>query len=277
MVNYKLGFYKKDNSKEIDLESIFNIKTQSSIQTIDEFTTNFNNEDELKYYLLSKGLINNKEYNSKISIIYRYNGKIQKLPVIYKNQKGYITDEMLLKAKLNSLSNNIEFLEKLANHYSIGNSRFNPQGLNVSDIRLYLSDVRANGGYTFNSRLLETALNDLFLKAISTLNKSTGELKINYRGLRDLVVFVSRFESKENLKLEKEELSNLQQNDSFEEEQITFSDIIQEKTNGKWILSSEGDPDFPPNSEEEANYLRYLEKLQEIEDYDIEDNSHYTR
>lgn len=266
MARYKLGvFSKKDEGRIIDLDKKIKLE---NLNLLDEFTTDFNNESELKVYLFNQGLITNEELSQNISIRYKYNGKIKKLPLFYQDMKKYL-DIIHLRYELKSLSSDIVFLEKLANFYSNGKTSFNKQGLNVSDIRLYLSDVRTNGGKSFNSTLLEIAINDLFEKAIiREKNLQTGEVKEDYRGLRDLALFIYKYKKTEQKKQERIEVLEIvgEQTSLFDEGYVKqLRNIVEKNNNKSWTLSSEGDPDFPYNSEEEREYQRYLENLPDEE------------
>lgn len=277
MARYKIGIFNRKEGRIIDLESITKLE---KLENLDNFTTAFNNESELKIYLFNQGLITNEELKENISIMYKYNGKIKKLNIFYQDMKKYL-DMVHLRFELKGLSSNLEFLEKLANFYSNGSTSFNKQGLNVSDIRHYLSDVRRNGGETFYSTMLETAIEDLFKKAIiRTVNTQTGEVKEDYKGLRDLAYFIYKFKKSRETKIENKPIAPEivgEQNSLFDEGYVKmFLSEVEEPQNTKWQLSSEGDPDFPPNSEEEAAYIRYMEELQN-KPLDMESNPHYRR
>lgn len=260
MVSYKLGVSNKKEGRIIDLSNIIKLK---DLKLLDIFTSEFKDENELKVYLLKQKLINEEELKQKIDVMYRNNGKVKKIPIVYEEIKPYL-DIVYLKNKLKSLSNDIEFLEKLANYYSNGSTKYNKQGLNVSDIRIYLSDVRSNGGNQFESKLLSKALDDLFEKAvIKSIDKNTGELSINYRGLRDLAILIHKYEKKLEMKNNNQEWI---QGSLFDIKENTYqvnNNNIFEENEYQSNLSSEGDPDFPPNSEEDQLYNSYLENLQD--------------
>lgn len=283
MVSYKIGVHNRKEARIVDLDKITIIK---SLDKLDELTSTFRSEEELKVYLFNQELISSPEINKNLSIMYKMNNKVKKLPIIYQDMKKYL-DMIYLRAKLMSAANNIELLEKLARHYSIGSEKFNPQGVNVSDIRMYISDVRSNGGNLFYSRGLEVALNDMFQKAVlKAPDKKTGEVKENYRGLRDLAMFFYKYEKE----LEKKEAKQEEVQNAVEPEwqQMTMMELMNSQNNTtpvdveeepkKFELSSEGDPLFPPNSEEERDYQRYLEHLEKLADAEpIENHPHYGR
>lgn len=283
MVSYKIGIYNRKEARIIDLDKITKIK---SLDKLDELTSTFNSEEELKTYLFNQELISLDEMKKNLSIMYKNNGKVKKLPIVYQDMKKYL-DIVYLKAKMMSASQDIELLEKLARHYSIGSDKFNPQGVNVSDIRMYISDFRSNGEKHFYSRALELALDDMWQKAVFKLvDKKTGEVKENYRGSRDLGMFLYKYEKTLEKKAEKQETKVEVKTEKVTEpewEQTTLFGLINKQEEikeeqKKWVLSSEGEPDFPPNSEEERNYKRYLEKLDEIANNEpIENHPHYRR
>ena len=289
MVSYKIGIYNRKEARIIDLDKITKIK---SLDKLDELTSTFNSEEELKTYLFNQELISLDEMKKNLSIMYKNNGKVKKLPIVYQDMKKYL-DIVYLKAKMMSASQDIELLEKLARHYSIGSDKFNPQGVNVSDIRMYISDFRSNGEKHFYSRALELALDDMWQKAVFKLvDKKTGEVKENYRGSRDLGMFLYKYEKTLEKKQEaaveiKPEVKVEPKKETLVEpewEQTTLFDLtnkqkVQVKEEPKkWVLSSEGEPDFPPNSEEERNYKRYLEELDELANNEpIENHPHYRR
>ncbi len=283
MVSYKIGIYNRKEARIIDLDKITKIK---SLDKLDELTSTFNSEEELKTYLFNQELISLDEMEKKLSIMYKNNGKVKKLPIVYQDMKKYL-DIVYLKAKMMAAAQDIELLEKLARHYSIGSDKFNPQGVNVSDIRMYISDFRSNGEKHFYSRALELALDDMWKKAVFKLvDKKTGEVKENYRGSRDLGMFLYKYEKTLEKKAEKQETKVEVKTEKVTEpewEQTTLFDLINKQEEikeeqKKWVLSSEGEPDFPPNSEEERNYKRYLEELDELANNEpIENHPHYRR
>lgn len=260
MVSYKIGISNKNEGRIIDLSKKIVLK---DLKLLDIFTSEFMDENELKMYLFNQELINEEELKQKINVMYKNNGKVKKIPIIYKDMKPYL-DIIYLQNKLKSLSNDIDFLEKLSNYYSNGSTKYNKQGLNVSDIRIYLNDVRSNGGNVFESTLLLNALEDLFEKeVIKSIDRSTGELTIKYRGLRNLAILIYKYEKK----LEKE--NNKQewiQNSLFDEREIAYQTnqyFLEENDKYGSNLSSDGDPDFPYNSEEEEMYNNYIENLKD--------------
>lgn len=259
MVSYKLGIFNKKEGRAIDLDKILKTK---ELRLLDEFTSNFVDEAELKLYLFNKGLIDSSEKNYSIQVSYRNNGKVNKLPVLYSDVKKYRHIENL-KYKLRVMSADVEFLYTLADYYDNGSTKFNKQKQNVADIRLYLSNVRSNGGETFESALLTNALDSLLVMEVFKPVNYNGEAIEDYRGLRKLIFLIDNYEKKK-MKNKEESTEKWVQGTLYDMEidsipiKIDNEEVEDEfETN----LSSAGDPDFPYNSEEEQMYQAYIEGL----------------
>jgi len=275
MVNYKLGFYKNGSIKSIDLSKIV-VSKSTKLENIDEFTSRFINEKELKLYLLDMGIINESYIEEDLKILYTYNEKIEQLPIVYKLQNKYL-DVAFLRMKLKNLSKDIKFLEKLIELYSDG-IKYNNQSMNISDIKLYIREVRKNGGYAFYSKLLDFALDDLFIKAITRKNKQ--QYIINYRSLRKLGLFMYRYEEKQKMQAYKESLEAIKKTQDFSQLNIFDSIKYNEQNNKEFDVNDDDyEPYFPPNSEEERMYNDYMEHLGEMDDesfslIDLEDRGY---
>lgn len=200
-MKYYLGKYNKNGNEIIDTKDEIILKNNECLQNIDNYTSKYADECALKLALFEKGIIDLKTVKDskyKLSVVYTYNKKNDKLPIVYSTQQKYLKTEYLY-FKFLSLKQNKPFLEELVKHYDSGSSKFNNQFINVNAIYSYLNDVRRNGGNLFESSALDIAFDDIFVKATEKLNKTTGELTINYRGLRDLGMFIYRFEEKQRL------------------------------------------------------------------------------
>ena len=73
MARYKLGIFNKSEGRVITLDDIIKLE---KLEDLDKFTTQFTSEEELKVYLLNKGLITQEELKQNINIMYKYDGKI---------------------------------------------------------------------------------------------------------------------------------------------------------------------------------------------------------
>lgn len=233
MVVYKLGIYDKNNSKSFDLSNIISLKSSMSLQIIDKFTMNFKDELELKAYLMKKGIIDKNDCMKHLNIIYKYNNKIKKLPIMYSDVRKYLVDIIICRAEFKSLSSDIDYLDKLAKYYDSSlKSGYSQQGQNVYNIRCYLSEVYKNNGKVFFSNFLDATLDDLFYKAITRQDTKTGEMIGNYRGLRDLVAFIDKFKKKNFIESKIENVdSSVDYN--FENSQLTLFESTEESAKTK--------------------------------------------
>ena len=245
MLRYRLGIYVNKQPIYIEIPELKNVSAENSLKEIDKFTMCFVNEEHLKKYLKANNLYN-EEKKYRIYVIFEYKGIAKNIPVIYNEARKYM-DLNYLRNIIQSYSKDIIFLEKLANHYSIGNAKFNNQLTNVEDIRRYINDVKhTSTKEPFYSKALNNTLDDVVINASNRINKKTGELRLNYRGIRDLAIFVKKYT--ENLvKKEYEDAMN------------------QETVKGFEYNENYDEPDFAPNSMEEEMYLDYLEELEDEE------------
>lgn len=273
MVSYKLGICEDGTTKFIDLSSVFKIDNKNSLKSIDKFTSTFNSEYEFKSYLIAKKIISDDDLKRDIKVVYKNNGFINKLPVLYSQDRILLSD-IMLKDKIKSLSDNLEFLDELCAFY---NRKYYYIGSIIDDIRLYIKDAELNGkiAMEYNSELINSAINDLVDKESKIRNVRLNIYKTNYRGIRDLALFVSTYEKKKKANTITENSSTI---DDFSYD--FDSAYMRAKEENKWILSSEGDPDFPPNSEEERMYNELQEKLLKLPVYNPhfdDDNDDYEK
>lgn len=250
MIRYYLGTENRKNINIIELTELQDVKTSDSLQKIDELTMKYPNEQTLINKLKEEGI----NCTGKFKIIYK-NKDIKKLHVLYSDSKKYM-DIHYLRNVLLTYSKDIVFLEKLANHFGAGRSTYNPQLANVAALRRYINDVRfSSTKEAFYVDYISKALDDIFAKAVFKVNKKTGEIGLNYRGLRDLALFVKKYIDNEN---RKEYESTFDNKEEYSLNRFEYNDNYDE-------------PDFPPNSEEEDYYLNYLESLPtEESDYNYE-------
>lgn len=250
MIKYYLGTENKKDMNIIELPELQDVKTSESLQKIDEFTMKYLNEQTLINKLKEEGI----NCIGKFKIIYK-NKDIKRLPVLYSDSKKYM-DIHYLRNILLTYSKDIVFLEKLANHFGAGRSTYNPQLANVSALRRYINDVRfSSTKEAFYAEYVSKALDDIFVKAVFKINEKTGETSLNYRGLRDLALFVKKYIDNVNKK----------------EYESAFADKEEYSLNRFEYDNNYDEPDFPPNSEEEDYYLNYLESLPtEESDYNYE-------
>lgn len=244
-MKYNIAITKGNNINIIDLNL-------TDVKKIDEFTSEFNNEIELKEYFFKKNKINTSDLTKKIEIVHTWNKKIFRSPVIYKGAKKYLNDnlEYCIKELVNK---DIEFLKAyikfLQNDKSI---IYKNVDQSISDLFIFIHDYYNDDIYNDSYIMLNEALKDIYKKY--TYSKSN---KLNYNNLRKLAVLIDKYINKGIVK---------------------NSDIIQ----GEQLLmfpNEEDDnyvePMFPPNSYEEEMYNKYLDSLNV--EMNKENHDHYKR
>lgn len=296
MTNYFIAYCTKKTTSIIDLEKLLG-KYSKELELLDELTISFESEKELKHFLISKGLLSIDNINKELSIVYKNSGKLKRLPVFYSEHKKIMnnvdviskeiykreskfnmyTSESIKYDNLRSefsiftnLIGNVNFLSEISRHYSIGNAKYNPQFLNVSDINIFLSDVRSNGGDVFYPNYMYIALYELFKEAIYKIEKKPDKNKVslNYRGYRDLINFIYKYKLDNNLIKKNNTDEELKQMKLEQiEEPLIISHSYTDRLENEEEMYEEG---FAPNSEELKAYKEYLASLPD-EYYSLEE------
>ena len=178
MVTYKLGLFDGKKERIIDISELIQHK---SLEELDSFTQQFENEGALKTELFKRKLINSDEIRCKLWIMYKAshknknNGEFDKIPVAYKDMKKYINDEFFLRATIQSLSQNSKFLKDIEKKYNINKDKNGQRG-NTSVLRQYRHDVENNGGNYFFSQDVYDALDNILQYAITKEKKEINPL-----------------------------------------------------------------------------------------------------
>lgn len=181
MVTYKLGLFDGKEERIIDISELIQPK---SLEELDSFTQQFENEGALKTELFKRKLINSDEIRCKLWIMYKAshknkknksNGEFDKIPVAYKDMKKYLNDELFLRATIQSLSQNSRFLKDIEKKYNINEDKNGQRG-NTSVLRQYRHDVENNGGNYFFSQDVYDALDNILQYAITKEKKEVNPL-----------------------------------------------------------------------------------------------------
>ena len=201
---YYLTIKKNNKIIPIDISRLSEFSKKSnyvnggfSLEEIDSCTMMFNNEYFFKETLYNKGLIELDDINKELSIRNKRKDSLNRVRygIAYRDSFKYF-DIYRLKYILLSRQNDKVFLEKLLSYYR--NSYTN--NLNISKIRYAIN--------TNNKELLNKALEEFYIREVSKIDKTTGELKLNYKPLHDLAMFIYNYEktkSKEENGITKEE------------------------------------------------------------------------
>lgn len=200
MPNYHLAIQHKDKSFNIinfsNMES-FKFLDDKKLIDIIKFTGYYEKEDHLKNTLLNAKLINESEYNNKLVTIYKNNGKNKKLMygVTYKNDLKFF-DVLYIKTYIKKRKFDTDFLEGLANHYRNNYG----QDINTQVLFRFVRYVQKN---EFQIDLDKDLIKDVE-KSIEDLvdreayRYTNGKTKFNYRGLRDLAMYLAYHENKKS-------------------------------------------------------------------------------
>lgn len=245
MANYRLCFKENEEIREIDLSFIMNSK---KLIDLDRFTSDFENQEQLLNEIATNGLVFQNKKNIKLMVVYTHNKEEKTIPVMYRSASKYIfgenrvsMDAESVRHKLHSLCKDFEFLKKLAEYYNhhtvLGNC---------------IDNIISSTDYEFYSKDLYKLVQELFMDKVYPKNN------FYYGGLRNIALFIDRYEQTKKYNEAKRVI---------EEESSTYD--------MNTLLTDDGDPFFPPNSEEEARYKRQLEE--QDDKYSIESHPHYRR
>ena len=187
---YYLTINKNKDYKKIDISLLSEFERKSnfknlsySLEEIDLFTSKFEDEVSLKRELYKNDLIELDDITKELSIRMSNKGKLEKVMygIVFREQRRYLDDEYLRK-KILSLQNDKVFLEKLVARYR--NSYCN--NITIARVRNCLYSDFYDDLYSILSEFV-------FREIYSDLIKETGEVKLKYRSLHDLAMFVYNY------------------------------------------------------------------------------------
>lgn len=174
----------------------------NSLVAIDDFTTKFKDEDELKKYLLERAnevFLDENQWQYPYALTYIYDKKMHKLihGIAYSGDKKFL-DEMYILTYLRRaiVLPDKDIINRICNAY-----RNHPiQSENIYALREYLL-LLSNGG-SIEIKYPTAAIINLFYREVYQYDRSTGKYKegpngetvINYRGLRDLGMLLAKYD-----------------------------------------------------------------------------------
>lgn len=181
--------YKLLNVSSLDkFERLSNFKNIGmSLYEVDNFTTKFKDENELKTYLCQNGTLDVDDFLREISIRRRNKNKLEKVryDVAYMEDVKYF-DYSYLRDRIVSMQNDSNFIDKLLSHYR--NSYCNNSIIFLlNSIMLGMTDYDIDIG---------TMLDEFVTKEIFDTNIVTGEAHLKYKSLHDLAMFVRNYDQK---------------------------------------------------------------------------------
>lgn len=196
-------YYLKQNTKKvegyIDFSKIegFEKLDSTKLKDIDSFTSIFKNDEELKFYLCQKGLIDLDNVNSNLNIIYRYNKADKKVPYgLVFNDDLRLFNEQEMKNFLHESIYNFDLLKKLCNRFD----EYYGQEMNIHVLRNHIALFEdGNMQYSLPGsekeyliNMYKNAINRFVHGIVTKYNNKKKEEVENYRGFRDLAMFLNK-------------------------------------------------------------------------------------
>lgn len=234
---YYLTIKNKNEYKLLDIslaeefQRLSNYKNSYSLQEIDLFTSKFADEKALKTRLFEQGVISIEDITKEISIRMKNAGKLEKVMYdpIYSESSRFLNEEYL-RGQLLSLHSNREFLNKLLNHYS-GNYH-----------KEFLAEIRERlNSYMENSIKMYNAVDAFFTDEVYDVDYKTGLVKLKYKSLHDLAMFIYNYLNEQKIYLEKinrqRYLKELQQ--SLNTKEIKEKPVVYVRTKKKYDLDGQ--------------------------------------
>lgn len=205
---YYLTVKEKNNFKQLDISTLEEFTRLSkfrdssySLDEIDLFTSNFEDELALKEVLYTKGIITKEDILKEITIRRKNKSILEKVMygLVYKDNSKYL-DIYYLRAELLGLQNDKVFLNKLLNHY-----RNNYKQEHLAKIRAILE------GYQGSDINMHEAISSFYIDEIFETNKENGNAKIKYKSLHDLAMFVYNYIEHNSKKVTSSDLEELKE------------------------------------------------------------------
>ena len=194
MIKYKL----MQDNEQIKFNSIegYTELNNDNLKDIIKFTGMFKTPEELRMYLTKYDLV---KTSKPFSISYKYGGNLRNLiyGVTYRDDLPFFTEQNL-KIFLMRNKQNYEFLNKLCNYFC--DSRV--QGENVFLMRNYLKLLRRDEQAVLDDEReivqdFDYAVDNFVKRECYRYDRNKRTYKENFRGLRDLAMYLSR-EAKRN-------------------------------------------------------------------------------
>lgn len=204
-IKEKNGYKLLDISQTEQFQRLSKFKNNSySLEEIDNFTSQFDSEISLKIVLYKAGIITAQDIKKEISIRMKNNGILTKVMYdpVYKETRKYL-DDFYLRGKLLELQSDKIFLNKLLNHY-----RRHYKQENIAKIRA------AIGEYSDSEINIYEALSSLFADIVYDSDYRTGEVKLKYKSLHDLAMFIYNYlyeKDKSKVEIESNKIGKMQQ------------------------------------------------------------------
>lgn len=190
---YYLTIKENQNHKLLNISNLEEFKRLSkfknesySLQEIDIFTSHFEDEITIKRKLYESGVITSEDITKDISIRKKNKGVLEKVRygLVYKEMSKFLQYQEL-RFLLLALQEDTIFLKKLLDHYR---NCYKQEGLRQINALLR--------GYQDTDINMYSALNLFYNDQVIIVNRKTGEIKLQYKPLHDLGMFIFEYLSK---------------------------------------------------------------------------------
>ncbi len=224
-MNYDLIFYSGIDNKFGRIKFMHHPTKKTTLNAIVNFTSKFNNEEELKLYLIDNNLLNKEYINYKLGIMAEKKGKKELLnyDIVYKNDLDYLNIGFIKNYFIIN-QNNTDFLKCFLDkyyNYLININAFNEE---LAYIKFhYQSLIATNNPLEEVNKYIDNFLN----RYIYRKNFKTNKITINYRQVLDMGMFIKRYEQEVYMNdIDYEKLENEYNNylDIIKEGNITDED-----------------------------------------------------
>ena len=177
------------------------------LNEIDNFTMNFNNEQELREDLLQEGILPLGLYDKSLSTRKNYKGKYEKVmyDFLYRKDATYVIDEKELIKRIDKKLENYDFkfIDELASKYI----KYYDCSSTATDVRAYAKDSMRKGTKSKYFDMLDENFDNVLVRMLKLLiynyyQYPSGSVvydvsEIKYRNLHSLIAFTNNYEKKE--------------------------------------------------------------------------------
>lgn len=212
MVEKKKGLYQPLNIKNSKYYPYYNTRYTKTcahtLQEIDEFTTQFDDEKELRERLVEEGILQYQLLDKPLSIRQPQKGMYTKVPydLLYQDSIEYIMEPTRLVSLIMNkyYQNDFIFIKKLANHFSefYECKTTGPEVARLAEASLYqgyrhkgLEEIDRNGDFMV-ARMIKLLILKHYEQPDGKINYKS---EVNYRNLHELIAFIKHKDKEEIL------------------------------------------------------------------------------
>lgn len=213
------------NDKEIE----FCDKKNYSLEILDTFTSQFENSEELKIYLVENDIIKFRDFYDELYILNKYDNNI-KTPIIYKKFEQYLDKKVLIKY-FSDRTNDKKLLSKLI--YAFKGDKQNKIHIPCIKIYHYIYDS-ANYDFIDIDESLEELIRQLITNACEN---HSNKRKIANIIISDIIK-KEKINNDEKLKYYQDRLSHIKHLLSFNVENTNYENLIKEAEELEKLLNT---------------------------------------